>query len=520
MAASEGNSGRKPKALPRPQAPESGLVPVSQGSGPAPNPFHARKVIAGKYEIIEPIGDGGMGFVLAARHLELGETVALKFLRPEALKNPEIVARFSREARAAARIKSEYVARVFDVGSLPDGSPFIVMEYLAGEDLCTVVEKRGALPYKLAVEYVMQTCEALAAAHSLGIIHRDIKPENLFLARRPQGMDIVKVLDFGVSKVALTGSAFETDLPLIRTMMPMGSPVYMSPEQIRASHEIDARSDIWSLGCVLYELLTGATAFDAPSITQLSAIILEKNPTPVRELAPTTPEELARIVNRCLQKNPEDRYQNVAELAIALYPFAPRRARLSAERCSYMLRRDSKAPQDFELLSVAPPADAMPALNMEQISPVEVLPETLMPEDVEPITDFRPTAKRRRTLIAGVALLALGAAAWVLLSSSGAPAPSANLAPQDQNEIASAVPPAAPEQPTPRQTPEPGQAARANENTPQNAATASAAGAETTRKSRGAARSTPRRTAPATPSRTSSRSRAVTRQNDDVDVGF
>src|SRR5687767_4861093 len=213
MAASESKTGRKPQLPPRPPAPESGQISiVPHGSGPAPSPLQPRKVIAGKYEIIEAIGDGGMGFVLAARHLELGEMVALKFLRPEALKNPEIVARFSREARAAARIKSEYVARVFDVGSLPDGSPFIVMEYLEGEDLCTVVEKRGALPYKLAVEYVMQTCEALAAAHSLGIIHRDIKPENLFLARRPQGMDIVKVLDFGVSKVALTGSAFETDL--------------------------------------------------------------------------------------------------------------------------------------------------------------------------------------------------------------------------------------------------------------------------------------------------------------------
>ncbi|HMJ14702.1 MAG TPA: serine/threonine-protein kinase, partial [Polyangiaceae bacterium] len=179
-------------------------------SGPAPSTSALREgsIVGGKYEVLGLLGDGGMGFVVAARHLELGEVVALKFLRPEALKNPELVARFAREARASAKIKSEYVARVFDVGTLPDGAPFIVMEHLEGEDLSAVLETRGALPVKVAVEYVMQVCEALAAAHALGIVHRDIKPENLFLARRSQGIDVVKVLDFGISKLALTGSAF------------------------------------------------------------------------------------------------------------------------------------------------------------------------------------------------------------------------------------------------------------------------------------------------------------------------
>jgi serine/threonine-protein kinase len=389
------------------------------------------------------------------------------------------------------------------------------MEYLEGEDLCAVVDKRGALPYKLAVEYVMQTCEALAAAHSLGIIHRDIKPENLFLAKRPQGMDIVKVLDFGVSKVALTGSAFETDMPLIRTMMPMGSPVYMSPEQIRASHEIDARSDIWSLGCVLYELLTGATAFDAPSITQLSAAILEKNPTPVRQLAPTTPEDLAAVVTRCLQKNPDERYQNVADLAIALYPFAPRRARLSAERCSFMLHKDSKAPPEIELLSIAPgPLPDDPANAIPTEKPVAEAPDSA--PDALGGADFRPRSSRRRALIAGAGVLLLAALAWRLLS-----APGAQQAATDATQVAPAVA-AANAASTPAAAEPSGSQVR-EEPEPQTTKTAPAASesnSDSTRKSRSVSARSARRSAPTVQTRSSTRSRAPARQDDDVDVGF
>jgi serine/threonine-protein kinase len=329
------------------------LEPLSEK--PIELPFAPGEIIAGKYEVGGLIGAGGMGFVVAARHIDLGESVALKFLRREALAHEELVMRFATEARAAVRIKSEYVARVFDVGNLPDGVPFIVMEHLIGKDLCQLLHEQGQLPVRTVVEYVMQVCEALAAAHSIGVVHRDIKPENLFLTDRAQGMHIVKVLDFGISKVALTGSAFDHQ-PLARTMMPMGSPVYMSPEQIRASDEIDARTDIWSLGCVLYELMTGVPAFDAPSLTQLSATILEKDPVPMTSLAPDVPPELEAIVLKCLEKNRDARYKNIAELAIALYPFAPRRARISAERCASLLSESSHGALEFELPSVAPPA--------------------------------------------------------------------------------------------------------------------------------------------------------------------
>jgi serine/threonine protein kinase len=337
-------------------SPQSGLQ--AQAQEEFVMPFAPGEVLCGKYEVSELLGAGGMGFVVSAIHLELGEKVALKFLRPESLANQELVGRFAREARAAVRIKSEYVARVFDVGSLPDGAPFIVMEYLEGKDLGDVLREQGPLPVKQAVEYMMQACEALAVAHVAGVVHRDVKPENIFLVQQAQGMDSIKVLDFGISKVALTGSVHDTKLPAIKTMMPMGSPVYMSPEQIRAKRDIDARTDIWSLGCTLYELLAGVAAFDAPSLTQITAAILEDQPPSLQSLCSLVPAELEAVVSHCIEKDPAKRFQNVGELAVALYPFGPRRARISAERCSYVLKQAGVLQHDFELPSVMPPRSA------------------------------------------------------------------------------------------------------------------------------------------------------------------
>jgi serine/threonine-protein kinase len=339
-------------------------------------PFAVGDIVAGKYEVTGLLGTGGMGYVISARHVELGEMVALKFLRPEALAHAELVERFAREARAAAKIRSEHVANVFDVGTLPDGTPFIVMEYLAGKDLADYLHQEGALPIDVAVEYIMQACEALAAAHAHGIVHRDIKPENLFLTQQAQGMYLIKVLDFGISKTALPRGKRD----LVRTQMALGSPVYMSPEQIRRSDQVDARSDIWAVGCVLFELLTGVTAFDEPSLLELSAAILEREPVPLQTLRPDASEELEQVVLRCLQKNPEDRYQNVAELAVALYPFAPRRARISAERCYHMLKNAGIVSTELDLASAYPPAlsgsriatGALPSASARTTSPAAV----------------------------------------------------------------------------------------------------------------------------------------------------
>lgn len=317
-------------------------------------PFNPGEILAGKYEVLGLIGVGGLGFVVAANHVELGEKVALKFLRPDAMANTEAVGRFSREARASVQIKSEHVARVFDVGTLEDGIPFIVMEYLEGKDLGVLVTEQGALPIRTTVEYVLQICEALAAAHARGVVHRDVKPENLFL-QAGHGVDVIKVLDFGISKVALTGSAFEHRQPLVRTTMAMGSPTYMSPEQIRASVDIDARTDIWSLGCVLYELLSGRPAFDAPSLTQITASILEQEPTSLRVVCPSAPPGLEAVVKQCLAKHPENRFQNVGELAIALFPYGSPRGRNSVERCCSLLRSAGIANLRFDLSSFFPP---------------------------------------------------------------------------------------------------------------------------------------------------------------------
>jgi serine/threonine-protein kinase len=319
-------------------------------------PFQPGDVVAGKYEINDLIGTGGMGFVFSATHVELGEKVALKFLRPECTTNEELVGRFAREARASVKIKSEYVARVFDVGTLPDGVPFIVMEYLEGKDLFEVVREQGPLPIKVAVEYVMQACEALAVAHANGVVHRDIKPENLFLTQRAQGMDIVKVLDFGISKVALTGSAFEHKMPLVQTMMPMGSPVYMSPEQIRASKDIDARTDIWS-PAACSRAAHRERRVRRPHAHPAQLHHPQQSAPPLRALCPNAPLELEAIILRCLEKEATRRFHDVGELAIALYPFAPRRARISAERCCYVLKSAGLSDAEFELPSVLPPVN-------------------------------------------------------------------------------------------------------------------------------------------------------------------
>ncbi|HVJ21862.1 MAG TPA: protein kinase, partial [Polyangiaceae bacterium] len=291
------------------------------------------EIVAGKYRVDRVLGQGGMGVVLAVWHLQLEERAAIKIMLPEAAASGDAVARFLREARAAAKIQSEHVARVRDVGTLDNGQPYMVMEYLEGEDLSAVVANRGALPVEDAVSYLLQACEALAEAHSIGIVHRDLKPGNLFLSRRRDGSELVKVLDFGISKV--TGAAASgSDSAKTRTSALMGSPLYMSPEQMTSSRDVDARSDIWALGVILHELVTGRTPFDGETLPQICAMILS-GPTPsVRAARADLPHALDAVITRCLEKNPDARFRNVAELALALQPFAARRSLVSVERIS------------------------------------------------------------------------------------------------------------------------------------------------------------------------------------------
>jgi serine/threonine-protein kinase len=312
-------------------------------------------VIAGKYRVERIIGRGGMGIVVAAWHLELDQRVALKFLMPELVERGESAERFRREARAAARIKSEHVVRVLDVGNWEGNAPYMVMEYLDGRDLSAELRERGQLTTKECVDYVLQAIEAVAEAHSLGIVHRDLKPENLFLARRADGSRSVKVLDFGISKTLMLGSSDEPSLT--RTANIMGSPFYMSPEQMRTPRNVDARSDIWAIGAILYDLLAGRPPYVAETIPQLCTMLLENDPDPIRNTRPDVTEDLEHVVMRCLAKRVEDRWSSVGELAVALAPFASRSSRVHVERAGRVLGGSGSmtAPPESSLQSSAPP---------------------------------------------------------------------------------------------------------------------------------------------------------------------
>src|SRR5690606_6138867 len=237
-----------------------------EGSGA---PVQVGEQLLGKYVIERVLGQGGMGVVVEAAHIALGHRVAIKFLLPEACNHPGAVERFLREARAAVQIQSEHVARVSDIGKLETGLPYMVMEFLDGNDLSEESQARGVLPVDEAVKYLLEALEAIAEAHALNIVHRDLKPANLFLAKRQDGTRTVKVLDFGISKAVQSG-----ELNLTQTSSMMGSPLYMAPEQIRNSKTVDARADVWSLGVILHECLSGRTPFGGTTLSGVLAAIV------------------------------------------------------------------------------------------------------------------------------------------------------------------------------------------------------------------------------------------------------
>ena len=286
----------------------------------ARSPVQPGDILAGKYRIDRVLGAGGMGVVVAATHLELLETRAIKFMLPEALTNADAVERFVREARAASLLKSEHVARVFDVGRLESGAPYMVMEHLEGTDLDIVLRSRGQLPIGEGILYVLQAAEALAEAHGRGIIHRDLKPSNLFISTRANGSPCVKVLDFGISKII---GAVGADVDLTKEHTVLGSPHYMSPEQMRSSRDVDGRSDIWSLGIILYMILAAQRPFRGHNVGEIIARVMAGRPPPPSRHRGDLPPELDAVVMRCLEREPSARYGDVSELANALLPFAP-----------------------------------------------------------------------------------------------------------------------------------------------------------------------------------------------------
>jgi serine/threonine-protein kinase len=370
------------------------------------------EIIAAKYEVERVLGEGGMGVVLAARHVQLGRRVAIKFMRGQAAQEASAVSRFLREARAAVALSSDHVAKVIDVGTLEKGEPYIVMEYLAGVDLGHVLRTRGPLAVPEAVSAVLQACEAIAEAHMLGIVHRDLKPSNLFMTTRRDGSQLVKVLDFGISKTVDFNTAPGAGENLTASGLLMGSPGYMSPEQLRSAKAVDGRTDIWSLGVILYELLIGEPPFTGDTLGETFARIITDDPTPIRQRRPEVPEALAAVIMKCLERGIERRIQTVGELATKLAPFASREEALSAERIARMSAAGVGVVAAVESRSASNTMTATPVRISTGDSPraqmVETGPAWLKSGSFVPSvrSPFRGVAAAAAAALGGVALLA------------------------------------------------------------------------------------------------------------------
>ncbi|MCA9583946.1 MAG: serine/threonine protein kinase [Myxococcales bacterium] len=420
----------------------------------------AGQIVADKYRIDELVGSGGMGVVVAATHIDLGQKVAIKLLRDV---SEDSLARFRREARLIVRLRSEHVARVFDVGALDDDTPYIVMELLEGSDLSTVLSSRGKVSVQEAVDWVLEAAEAVAEAHALGMVHRDLKPANLFLAKGPGGVATVKVLDFGVSKVVDQELGAEASLTGSGTAL--GSPGYMSPEQMTDAREVDVRSDVWSLGALLYRLIGGRLPYRGESIVAVLAAMTIEPLVPLRTLAAEVTPELDTIVTRCLATDKVTRYANLAELAIALLPYASARGRLSVEQICATLDvtfhadgtttvpvgvRAVGRPVADDAEAAAAPHTESTAVMHHAVAPHLVFPQTpSAPIPVAPVAE--PAGDMPRAVLVGIssAVLAVtaGAIVWHLLTPNPKRDVAVGAAP---SAVVSAPVPAPAPAPTPR----------------------------------------------------------------------
>jgi len=408
-----------------------------------------------------------MGVVVAAWHLELEQRVAVKFLHPLALERADTAERFRREARSAAKIRSEHVARVIDVGIMEGGVPYMVMEYLEGHDVAEEMSKVGPLPIEDAVDFVLQAVEALAEAHAAGIVHRDLKPANLFIASRADGSRIVKVLDFGISKSLLGTSASE--LSLTRTSVLIGSPLYMSPEQMRSAKDVDTRTDIWSLGVILYEMITGRPPYTGDSIPALCASLLNDVPQSMRSLRPEVPPELEDVIRHCLAKDRADRYNTVSELARALAQFGSVSSLLHVDRASRVLGVTEVSAlsdsSDRRLSSRSADASGQArAVSVQRITPVRATVDSWGRTDSPLTGDANTTKPKSRGLIFAALGIGIAAAAGVVFfmgsrTPSAPPTASASVAtpsPPMHTTAAVVAPPAPAPAPIPVPvTPEP-----------------------------------------------------------------
>jgi serine/threonine-protein kinase len=274
-------------------------------------------IIAGRYRLETFLSEGGMGLLFRARHVELGYPVAIKVVRDSLASNAEVVERTLCEARTMARIKSEHIVQVLDVGRMESGSPYIVMEYLEGEDLSELLARTGAVSPELTIELLLQACKALSLAHEAGIVHRDLKPENLWLSSHDDGQLLLKVLDFGIAKDPKVRSGLRR--ALTNPSLALGTPCYMAPEQMLARQDLDQRADIWGLGAVGFELLTGVPPFQGESFNQVFTQAMSGSVPAIQSFRPGVPKALDDAILGCLRKDPNDRYPTVGHLAARLH---------------------------------------------------------------------------------------------------------------------------------------------------------------------------------------------------------
>jgi eukaryotic-like serine/threonine-protein kinase len=405
-------------------------------------------IIAQRYRIKRMLGVGGMGVVMEATHIELNERVAIKLLLPELTNNAEASERFKREARAVAKLKSEHVARVFDVGKLDDDTPFMVMEYLEGETLAAKLDQMGRLPIGDSVDYILQACRALSAAHDKGIVHRDLKPSNLFLAAQDDNSLVLKVLDFGISKLNSLGGP--NDGSITKTSAVMGSPNYMSPEQMRSTRTVDGRSDIWSLGVTLYELIAGTPPFVGQTFPEVCLAIAQDTPAPLSKHVPDLSPGLEAVIHRCLEKDPDRRFAKVSELARALMPFAPHAGR-SAMRWS--ITNESSSLPRIETAQTAPSlVPVEPPSNTTGPTPPVVARTGSAWGNTHQWQDTAPAAPPRRSRVSVFvvamtlvgATLGTGLAWYVSRRDPTAPLPAVSASVARGNDASAEAPPAPP----------------------------------------------------------------------------
>jgi serine/threonine protein kinase len=374
-------------------------VPCDE-SGAVPLPS-AGDVVSGKYRLIRPLAEGGMGIVFEALHLRLRQGVAIKYPRRDAPFMSDAMDRFEREARASGRMRGPHVVRVLDVDTDLLGRPYMVMELLFGCDLEAELRARGSLSIAQAIDWTLQACAAVAQAHSAGIVHRDLKPSNLFLAEEA-GTRVVKVLDFGIAMMT-----HDPDGAVAPTSPALGTPPYMSPEQVCSAADIDGRTDIWSLGVILYELIMGAPPFRGTTTAAIAAIVAGATPS-LREIRPDVPQELERAIMTALAKSPANRFPSAEAFGAALIPFAS----AAGIEGPFSLRPSRRA-LEVACSTIVRLPSAPRANNASELLKIRALPERV------PSATSRPRGASLRALASTLAItVGLGGAVTLAFPSS------------------------------------------------------------------------------------------------------